>query len=62
MSPCVATHGTGLTVGNLAALVVGLKFVSGEGKVCSICHVHTTPHMQAHKHINTPGLKLDPLA
>ena len=30
-----ATHGTGLTVGNLAALVTKIKFVSGTGKVCA---------------------------
>ena len=27
------THGTGLTVGNLADLVTALKFVSGKGEV-----------------------------
>ena len=31
---CIATHGTGLTIGNLADLVIGLKFVSGDGEVC----------------------------
>ena len=28
-----ATHGTGINVGNLAALVTKLKFVSGKGEV-----------------------------
>lgn len=28
-----ATHGTGIGVGNLAALVTKLKFVSGKGEV-----------------------------
>ena len=32
----VGTHGTGLTVGNLASFAVGLRFISGEGKVCNI--------------------------
>lgn len=31
-----ATHGTGLTVGNLASLVTKLKFVSGKGEIVTV--------------------------